>query len=370
MRKRTFTICYALYPLSLLYWAVTAVRNKLFDLGVLRSCRFVVPVISVGNITVGGTGKTPHTEYIVRLLLPRFRTAVLSRGYKRKTKGFVLADETVTAEDIGDEPYQMAKKFPQLTVAVDADRRHGISRLLHDVDAIVMDDAFQHRYVAPGLSILLIDSHRPVWQDTLLPAGRLRESVAGMRRADIIIVSKCPDGMTLEEMDEIMEKVNPHEGQSVFFTTLRYGRLKPLSSQRAGTRSLDSLARDEEVLLVTGIASPDAIIGELKTRVGKVVSLAFGDHHDFTSHDVMKMRSELGKLAEGRRMIVTTEKDAARLAGRDDIDDEMTKDIYVLPVEVAFLGNGQKMFNQTIIEYVRENTRDSSFLERKDAHTA
>ena len=370
MHKRAFGIYHALYPLSLVYWAVTAVRNKLFDTGLLHSCRFIVPVICVGNITVGGTGKTPHTEYLVRLLAPLFRTAVLSRGYKRKTKGFVLADGNASAESIGDEPYQMVRKFPGLTVAVDANRREGILRLLRKADVIVLDDAFQHRRVSAGLNILLIDYNRLIWQDALLPAGRLRESAAGKRRADIIIFSKCPAGMGAEEMDELKGRLNPHEGQTVLFSSLRYGRLKPLSGTDAAGRSPDSLGEDDEVLLLTGIASPKALAEMIGGRAGKLVRMDYGDHHDFSHADMENVRAAFERLTEGKRMVITTEKDAARLVGRGDIGDDLKRHIYTLPVEVEFLGDCQNTFNQIIIDYVRENTRDGSLLKGKDAHTA
>ncbi len=201
MDEHFFKIHKWLYPVSWLYGAVVIIRNKLFDWGLFRSKSFDVPVICVGNLSVGGTGKTPHTEYLIKLLHDKYQVAVLSRGYKRRTQGYVLATPQSTARTIGDEPYQMYTKFPSVTLAVDENRCHGIEKLLAlkkpAVDVVLLDDAFQHRYVKPGLSILLTDYHRLFCDDALLPAGRLREPVSGKNRAQIIIVTKCPQDILL-----------------------------------------------------------------------------------------------------------------------------------------------------------------------------
>ena len=233
-------------------------------MGILKSQSYDIPVISVGNITVGGTGKTPHTEYLIRLLQDSFRLSVLSRGYKRKSKGFVLASSTSRMEDIGDEPYQMARKFPAIHVAVDGDRCQGIRQLTSpqgapDTEVILLDDAFQHRYVRPGLCILLMDYHRPVECDQLLPAGRLREPANGKKRADLLIVTKCPPNLSQEECERIRQRIHPLPHQEVFFTTLTYGKLYPLFMDTPA-QLLDAL-KDKEVLLVTGIALTGATNG-------------------------------------------------------------------------------------------------------------
>lgn len=206
-------INYRLLPLSWIYGAAVRLRNTLFEVGILKSRAFDIPMISVGNITIGGTGKTPHVEYLVRLLKDRFNVAVLSRGYKRKSRGFVLAGADSTVRDIGDEPYQMKTKFPGITVAVDKDRCHGVDRLTddntaEDIDVILLDDAFQHRYVKPGINILLVDYHRLIIYDKLLPAGRLREPLSGKNRADIVIVTKCPKGLKPMEFRVITKAMN------------------------------------------------------------------------------------------------------------------------------------------------------------------
>ena len=286
-----------------------------------------------------------------------FRVAVLSRGYKRKTRGFVLADTKSAPADIGDEPYQMLHKFEGVTVAVDGNRCRGLRAIADSVDVILLDDAFQHRYVIPGLNILLIDYNRPIWNDFLLPAGRLRESASGKRRADIIILSKCPQNMNEEEMCLLKRKIAPSSSQKVFFSTLLYNNMYRLSDK--STRRLDSIQEDEEILLLTGIASPDAIKAELKKRSKRIQTISFPDHHDFSNNDTERIKKMFNAMNPRRRIIVTTEKDAARLTGKDICRETLYLYIYVLPIEVRFLNQGEKLFNQNIIEYVRENSRNS-----------
>ena len=276
-------IYWGLWPFSVLFGIGVRLRNLLFDVGWLHEERFPLPVICIGNLTVGGTGKTPHTEYLIRLLQNSFRLAVLSRGYKRKSKGFVLASSTSRMEDIGDEPYQMARKFPAIHVAVDGDRCRGIRQLTSpqgapDTEVILLDDAFQHRYVRPGLRILLMDYHRPVECDQLLPAGRLREPASGKKRADLLIVTKCPPTLSLEECERIRQRIQLLPHQEVFFTTLAYGKLYPLFMD-APTQPLDVL-KDKEVLLVTGIASPAPLMEEVGRHAARITPLLFGDHHN------------------------------------------------------------------------------------------
>ena len=221
----------ALRPLSWLYGVGVKLRNTMFNIGVLKSRAFDIPVISVGNITVGGTGKTPHVEYLIRLLQDRFRVAVLSRGYKRSSKGFVQANAATTMPEIGDEPYQMKQKFPNITIAVDKNRCHGIDQLVANdqkLDVILLDDAFQHRYVKPGINILLVDYHRLIIYDELLPAGRLREPLEGKDRADIVIVTKCPKDLKPMEYRVITKAMNLFPYQQLFFSTIEYGQLRPL----------------------------------------------------------------------------------------------------------------------------------------------
>lgn len=355
-----------LKPLAWIYRLGVAGRNLLFDWGVKRSRTFPLPVICVGNLTVGGTGKTPHTEYLIRLLSERLQVAVLSRGYKRKSKGFVLADAETTVAEIGDEPFQMAHKFPEIYVAVDHDRCHGIERLIDGRTApgtavVLLDDAFQHRYVKAGLNILLIDYHRPVFQDKLLPEGRLREPVSGKKRAQIIIVSKCPSCMTEAEREVWRKDLKLDLSQQLYFTTFTYGLLQPLFIT-CPERSLNELRSEDQVLLVTGIASPKSVVETLECYC-RVIPVTFPDHHNFSAPDLQRIEQAYRCLPSGST-IVTTEKDAVRLMVLSSlIADDVKKHLFVLPVAVSFLGNEQETFNKNIIEYVRENTRNSSFSE-------
>ena len=317
-----------LQPLSWLYGLGVRFRNTLFETGFLKSKSFTMPVISVGNITVGGTGKTPHVEYLIRLLQDHSRVAVLSRGYKRKSHGFRIADESSTAHTIGDEPFQIKQKFPKAIVAVDKNRVHGIESLNQqypDIDVILLDDAFQHRYVKPGINILLVDYHRLIIYDTLLPAGRLREPLTGKNRADIVIITKCPKELKPMEYRVITKAMDLYPYQQIFFTSLEYGDLIPLFNKEASAVSLKTL-RNHHVLLLTGIASPRQMKEDLSPMVSKLSMLSFPDHHAFDQKDIEEICSKFAKLPSPK-CIVTTEKDAARIMGLKGLSEEVKKNI-------------------------------------------
>lgn len=375
MEENFIKIHHWLYPLSWLYGMGVCLRNKLFDWGWLRSKSFDVPVICVGNLAVGGTGKTPHTEYLIKLLQRAgFNVATLSRGYKRKSKGYVLADAKSNVRQIGDEPYQIKTKYPQIRVAVDENRCHGIEQLMKlekpAVEAILLDDAFQHRHVKAGLNILLTDYHRLLCDDALLPAGRLREPASGKNRAQIVIVTKCPDDIKPIDINIITKRLHLYPYQQLYFSRFRYGMLKPLFPEKVNSRKvLSSLTGDEQVLLVTGIASPATLVKEVESYASHVKLLAFDDHHDFTAKDLQQIKAQFQHLEEWKRLIITTEKDAARLKYHPALDEALKAHIYVLPIEIEFLQNQQYIFNQNIIGYVRAYSRNRSLSERKDAHT-
>lgn len=355
-----------LYPLSWLYGMGVGLRNKLFDAGVFREHRFDVPVISIGNLTVGGTGKTPHTEYLIRLLGRQYQVAVLSRGYKRASKGFLLAGTGTDVRMLGDEPYQMKQKFPQAHVAVDTDRCHGIRQLCSadvtpSADVIVLDDAYQHRHVKPGLNILLVNYHRMIDRDALLPAGRLREQTSGRKRADLVIVTKCPSGLGKGEADGLARRLALSPHQPLYFTTLVYGKLRPLFASGQRELPLADIGAGKHLLLVTGIASPASMIKDLSPYSKHIISLPFADHHSFTSADLEHIRQRFMSLPQGERMIVTTEKDAVRLASHPLLDEALKPHVYVLPIEVSFLFDRQESFNLNITRYVTENSRNRSF---------
>ncbi len=338
-----------LTPLSWLYGMGVAIRNSLFDCGILKSRSFDVPVIAVGNLAVGGTGKTPHVEHIVRMLRSSHHVAVLSRGYKRHTKGFVIATETSTANDIGDEPKQIRDKFPDITVAVDEDRCHGINQLISGdstktPEVIVLDDAFQHRYVKPKLSIALVEYDRAKG-DRLMPVGRLREPMRNIKRTDVVVVTKCPDHATAKELQDIKEALPLHESQRLFFSIMAYDHLQAVF-KADGERHHDIKA-DEHVLLVTGIANPVLLIKEVRSHTPHVTHLSYGDHHSFSEKDITDINKAFAALPLPR-IIITTEKDAARLKSEKLLSNEVRINLYAQPIKVMFLEEGEKDFDQIV----------------------
>ena len=352
-----------LLPLSWFYGAGVDIRNALFDMGTLRSVSYDIPIINVGNITVGGTGKTPHVEYLIRLLSGRYHVAVLSRGYKRKTKGYLLASTSTTMEEIGDEPWQIKQKFPEVYVAVDTNRRHGIERLMNDeatkdVEVILLDDAYQHRYVKPGYNILLVDYHRLISDDRLLPAGRLRERPSASRRATTVIVTKCPQHINAMGFRVIMSSLNLRPYQQLFFSTFSYGTMHQLWGD--GTLDPEALRKDNtHVLLLTGIAGPRQMEQDVRRFVQHISPLTFPDHHYYTKRDAEAINQAFHELPKPH-IIVTTEKDAARLKHLQGLSDEVRESTYVLPIEISIMRNEKDKFDKMINDYVRENKRNSS----------
>ena len=355
-------------PLSWLYGLGVRLRNQLFELGILKSRSFDIPVISVGNITVGGSGKTPHVEYLIRLLKDKTKVAVLSRGYKRKSKGYVLAGKETEMRVIGDEPYQMKSKFPDVYEKKKKNRCHGIDTLTcdeatKDTDVILLDDAFQHRYVKPGINILLVDYHRLIIYDKLLPAGRLREPQSGKARADIVIITKCPKDLKPMEYRVIIKAMDLFPYQKLFFTTLEYDCLTPVYGGKK--RPLDSIGRNENILLLTGIASPKQMTYDLKEYTPNITPMAFTDHHQFTKKDIERINRTFEKMPSPK-MVITTEKDNARLSGMKGLSDNVRRNIYTLPVRVKFMLGQEEEFNNKIIGYVQKNSKNSILAKTKD----
>ena len=352
-----------LYPFSLLYGLVIAIRNFLFDQGIIPSTRFKIPIISVGNLAVGGTGKTPHTEFILSILKDERKSAVLSRGYKRSTKGFKLADEKSDSLIIGDEPFQIFQKFPDVTVAVDEKRVHGVKKLqeiIPDLQLIVLDDAFQHRFIQAGLSILLTDYSNLYSRDLLLPAGTLREWKNGSKRADIIVVTKCPDDFTPIGMRLIETELKPETNQLLFFSRYIYDELLPvfpdLSSEEWTYNRLKE--NDASVLLVTGIVSPHSIVNQLDKFTKNVETLFFPDHHAFLPKDFDLMSKVYEKFPTDEKILLVTQKDASRLISNPDFPQSLKSRTYTLPVRVEILHNQENLFIQKIKNYVVENSRN------------
>ena len=362
-----------LLPLSWLYGLGITIRNELFELGVLKSRTFTVPVISVGNITVGGSGKTPHVEYLVRLLKDVSQVAVLSRGYKRKSKGYVLAETDTPVEMIGDEPFQMKQKFPNIYVAVDKNRCEGIDNLTQNeqtknTDVVLLDDAFQHRYVKPGINILLVDYHRLIIYDKLLPAGRLREPLSGKNRADIVIVTKCPKELNPIDYRVLSKTMSLYPLQELFFTTLEYCDLVPVFEDVADEKEIALTdIHNKNILLLTGIALPKQLELDLSqyADTSRVQSLTFPDHHSFRPKDVMLI-NEAFALMEYPKIIITTEKDRARLLNLEGLNEEVRKNIYALPIQVKFMLEEEEKFNEKILSYVRKNSKNSILAKGKN----
>lgn len=338
-----------LYPLAILYDGVTQLRNKLYDKGLLTSYTFNFPIIAVGNLSVGGTGKTPMIEYLVRLLSSDYRLATLSRGYKRKSDGFVLANATTLMEEIGDEPYQYYSKFSNITVAVDADRVNGVEQIMNmkpSTEIVLLDDAYQHRKIATGLYILLTAYDELYINDLVLPAGNLRESRRNAQRSNIIVVTKCPADLSVNEQESIIKKINlPHK--KVFFTTISYA---PEVFNTKKIIALNDLGDD--FIAVAGIAKPTYFYKHLKLTKEKY--LTFPDHHHFSTEDIFRILEK----ANGRK-IITTEKDYMRLQHLID-----KSQLYYLPIEMKFLSDAQK-FNQIIRDYVAKNSRNDSVFKTK-----
>ena len=332
-----------LFPFALLYGWITQFRNFLYDKGILKSYSFDIPIIAVGNLSVGGTGKTPQIEYLVRLLSTDNRVATLSRGYKRKSKGFLLANENSTAASLGDEPYQMHLKFPNIQVAVDADRKNGIEQLLGQnvpPEIIVLDDAFQHRRVKAGMYILLTTYDELYIDDCLLPTGNLRESRSGANRADVIIVTKCPATLSEQEIKAVKCKLNIEK--PLFFSTVSYDNSVFSSASSLAVSDLKSISK----LLVAGIAKPEPFFAYLQTGSDQIME--FSDHHHYSESDI----ESIIKRAKDK-LVVTTEKDFVRLK-----DTLPSNQLYYLPIKTMLISDDNQL-DQIILNYVRKSTRNS-----------
>ncbi len=339
----------ALYPFTLIYGALVWVRNRMYDIDFYHSISFSVPVISVGNLSTGGTGKTPHIEYLIELLQYQFQVATMSRGYKRFTKGFIIADEKANALRIGDEPMQFFMKYPEAIVCVAEERLTGIPNLLQrrpGIDIILLDDAYQHRSVKAGLNILVTDFSHPFYSDHILPFGNLRESRSAYKRADVIIVSKCPPSLSREAANEISRQINPLPHQQVFFTAISYGMPYSLITGEA----VDM--KGTHAVLVCGIARPEPLIAFLKQHVSDVHTLTYADHHYFVTTDLDEMKTAYDNWQERNKIIVTTEKDAARLHLHKEQLVGWGIDIVVMPIKISVLFNAGNEFNAKVMDYV------------------
>lgn len=342
---------YVLFPLSILYGFIIWLRNKLYDKNILKSSSFNFPIISVGNLSVGGTGKTPMVEYLVRLLKDDYKVATMSRGYKRKTKGFAIAGENTTALDIGDEPMQFYKKFPDITVSVAEERLVSIPQLLHDkpvTQVIILDDAFQHRQVRAGLNILLTEYKDLFTRDFILPAGNLRDVKSSFKRADIIIVTKCKSHLNEEEKEKIITEIKPLQHQKTFFTKIEYG-----SPYHLFNKQEKFLTPDIHILLICGIANPKPIKEVLNTYSATYDMIRYKDHHIFDMGDLKDIQEEFESIEAENKIILTTEKDGVRLAKYENELKDLP--VYVFPIKHKFLFGEEELFDEEIISFIKKH---------------
>ncbi|MCL2073435.1 MAG: tetraacyldisaccharide 4'-kinase [Marinilabiliaceae bacterium] len=358
-----------LLPFSWIFAVIIGLRNFFFDRGILKSEVFSLPIISVGNITLGGTGKTPLSEYIIRTFSGSLRCGFLSRGYGRLTKGALLADSNSTFVEIGDEPKQLKSKFENLLVVVSEKRRIGMQKLLnlpHPPDLVVLDDAYQHRYVKPGISILVMDYFRPIWKDFLLPAGNLREPQKNIKRADIIVVNKCPVDLSEKEADFIKNKLNLSKNQQLFFTSISYK--EPISflhlmqnnslTSEPSQKDFQKIIKEKKspIIAVAGIGNPTPFFEMVKDYEKKVKTFRFKDHHRYTIFDINKIifNTKCDNCNE-TPLIITTEKDAFRMIAIRELDANLASKIWYIPIELIFLYNNKLIFDKILNNYVRKN---------------
>ena len=343
-------------PLSWLYGMVVHIRHKLFDLKILRSEEFDIPVVCIGNLTVGGTGKTPVAELLIERFSEHYRVGVLSRGYRRRTKGFVLSTPTSSARTIGDEPRQMKLKYPSVPVAVCEKRAEGI-RLLRkahpEIELIILDDAFQHRYVEPWVNILLMDYNNPVYRDRLLPWGRLRDTRNQIHRANFVLVTKCPDDLNPLDMRIVINSLGLFPYQSLYFTRMRQGEITPLFADRA----VGQVREGDPVIAMSGIANPVPLLENLRKRFDVVAELTFDDHHTYRLSDMRRLEALFAAYPDA--VVLTTEKDAVKLTNRKKVPEAVQQRLYYVPIHVSFVADSESEFLRQLELYVRTNQKYS-----------
>ena len=340
-----------LLPFALIYGWIVSLRNWMYDKNYLHSVRFNVPLICVGNLSLGGTGKSPMVEHLLSILSEEYKIGTLSRGYKRKTKGYALADQNTTALEIGDEPMQFHIKFPDVSVAVGERRIEAIPQLIQDVpkiQAIVLDDAFQHREIVADFNIILTEYDNLYCDDFFIPTGDLRDHRDAAKRADIIIVTKCPDNLSAIERDEIIEKIYPEQHQSVFFTTIQYET--PYHIYNPADQWI--LTMRDEVLLVCGIANPLPLKNYIHEHTHTYYQISYSDHHIFSIEDLQEMKEKFDQINSKSKLILTTEKDAVRLVKYTQELNNIP--LYVLPIKPKFLFDSERNFNELVLNYVAQ----------------
>ncbi len=340
-----------LAPISLLYGLGVSLRNFMYQRGLLKGVSFSIPIISVGNLSVGGAGKTPHIEYLIRLLDPYINVSTISRGYSRKTKGFRFVQATDNAETVGDEPLQFKRKFPHIPITVAESRTFAIPEIIKShpkMQTILLDDAFQHRSIKAGMNILLTEFSEPFTNDYLLPSGRLREWRSGYKRADIIIVTKCPDEISVEEKKALTNAIQPQAYQQIFFSYYQYFRPYYLFNPRY----VAPLQEDWDVILICAIARSDYLVDYLTEQVNSVYTLSYEDHRYFSKNDIANLKRTYDNLPTKKKIIITTEKDAMRIELHREFLVQHKLPIFVLPVQVAFHFNEGEQFDNQIKDFL------------------
>ncbi|MEK6615901.1 MAG: tetraacyldisaccharide 4'-kinase [Bacteroidota bacterium] len=355
---------FLLFPVALLYGIVIFFRNLLYNIGILSVKEFETGVIVIGNLSVGGTGKSPMIEYLIHLLKEKFPLATLSRGYKRHTKGFLIAESNSTSFQIGDEPLQFKKKFSDVIVSVDENRKHGIKKLLSqfpELKVILLDDAFQHRRVKPGLSILLSDYNNMFYDDFLLPVGSLREWRAEKKRADVILVTKCPAHLSPVKKRIVIKKINPEPHQHVFFSQVKYGEPVSVFASTSSLLLKEKGGMEEAtIVLLTGISSPKPLEDYLKNKTEKIIPIHYPDHHEYTIVEVDKVAETFNNITEKNKFIITTEKDAMRLDKPGLVEALSKLPVYYIPIEIIFDEKEKEEFNKLVTEYVVSTNKKHS----------
>lgn len=342
---------YFLFPISIIYGFIVLVRNKLYDWGIFKSTSFDIPIICIGNLAVGGAGKTPTTEYLVRLLSD-YKVAILSRGYGRKTKGFILADERATALTIGDEPLQYYHKFNKVTVAVCEDRVYGINQLKSTHDVILLDDAYQHRSVKAGFNLLLFEFDKLLRWQFLLPTGNLREPFSNYNRANAVLVTKSPVPVNIVDQISIRKKIDLTIEQRISFSSIKYGSLVGLVNKQVGPE-----INGQTVFLLTGIANPKPLLEYLKQFSNQIIQFQYPDHHQFTETNVKELISAFQSHPAKETIIITTEKDSKRLLGDNLKDLLLNLPIFYLPIEIELASKDKFTFDKNILDYVASAKR-------------
>lgn len=340
-------------PFSYLYGWILRLRHYLYDNGVFKSNQFELPIIRVGNLSVGGTGKTPHVEYLVRMLKDEYKVAMVSRGYQRKSKGFQLATKASTTDQLGDEPYQIFQKYPDIFVAVDGNRSEAIKFLKEaNVEVYLMDDALQHRQLNSGLSVMLTEFSKPFYKDNLLPTGNLRDLKSRSQSMDIIVVTKCPEDITKAEQLNMINQIKPSNIQDVFFTAIDYLDIEPVFDEQQVP--LPNGKKYDNILLFTGIADNQKLLEKVNKMAENVVLKTFADHHDYTGDQIARLIKIFDSFADGQNIILTTEKDAVKLQHMKLMDEVKETPWCYLPIAIKFVER-EEQFQHLILDYVRKN---------------